>query len=360
MSGRRVVFDPADRGLRLREVPDPAVPGEGLLARVTMGGICGTDAHRLAGHVPPPPAAIALGHEAVGRVLALHEATSTDSAGAPLAVGDRILWYPPAACGRCHACTVRRDPSACPRIDWPSPADRAGPAGFQEVAALGPRVAVFRIPDHVPDAAAAAFGCALPTVLSGLDRIDPVPAGGSVVVLGSGPVGLAAVLALGRTDLERLVTVGTGTDRLAAARSFGATDTLDLARTTTDERRAAVLDLTGGRGADLVVEAAGVAAAVTDGLELLGHGATLLVLGLYSGDGVLPVDVVRLNNRSQRIVGSVGSHAGHVFRGLELVARAQPALGLDRLVTGRYPLENIAEAIKVTEAGEVVKAVVEP
>ena len=304
MTSLRIAFDPADRRLRLRQVTDPTAPPGGLLARVTMGGVCGTDAHRLAGHVPAPPGPIALGHEAVGEVLALGEGTVGDSAGHPLSPGDRILWYPPAACGRCWACTVLRDPSACPATDWPYPADRPGPAGFQELAALGPRVSVFRIPDGVPDAAAVAFGCALPTALAGLDRIDPVPAGGSVVVLGSGPVGLAATLALGRTDLAHLCVVGTGAERLAAARAFGATEVFDLATTSTQERRELVLDRTGGRGADLVVEAAGVAAAITDGLDLLATGATLLVLGLYSGQGVVPVDIVRLNNRSQRIVGA--------------------------------------------------------
>lgn len=360
MTSLRIAFDPADHRLRVRQVMDPTAPAGGLLARVTMGGVCGTDAHRLAGHVPAPPGPIALGHEAVGEVLELGEGTVGDSAGQPLSPGDRILWYPPAACGRCRACTVLRDPSACPAIDWPYPADRSGPAGFQELAALGPRVAVFRIPDGVPDAAAAAFGCALPTALSGLDRIEPVLPGGSVVVLGSGPVGLAVTLALGRTDLGQLCVVGTGAERLATARAFGATEVLDLATTSTAERREFVLDRTEGRGADLVVEAAGVAAAITDGLDLLATGATLLVLGLYSGQGVVPVDVVRLNNRSQRIVGSLGSHAGHVYRGLELVARTQPKLGLDRLVTGRYPLDEVEEAIRASGSGEVVKAVVIP
>lgn len=357
---RLMEFDPADRKLRLREVPEPVPPAGGLTARITMGGVCGTDAHRLAGDLPAPSGPISLGHEAVGTVLELGDATTTDSAGRSLAAGDRVLWYPPASCGRCRACTVQRGYAFCANTDWPIPVERAGSAGFQEVATLSSQVAVFGIPDEVPDAAAAAFGCAMPTVLGGPDRIDPVQAGGSVVVLGSGPVGLAAALALGRTDLDRLIVVGTGAERLDTARRFGATDVLDLAETSVEARRALVLERTAGRGADLVVEAAGVAAAVADGLDLLGPGGTLLVLGLYSGAGVVPVDIVRLNNLHQRIVGSIGSHAGHVHRGLELVTRLQPAMGIDRLVTGRYPLDQLEEAIRASGAGEVVKAVVTP
>ncbi|WP_342000298.1 zinc-binding dehydrogenase [Microbacterium sp. LWH7-1.2] len=361
MTVRRVVYDPGTSGLRLESFDDPIVPKDGLLASVSYGGVCGTDAHRLAGHLPAPPGPIALGHEAVGIVTAVGGARTSDSAGTPLHLGDRILWYSPAACGHCRSCTIDRDPSTCANLRWPYPAHEDGPAGFQEVAAIAPNVPMYRVPDILPLEAAAAFGCAMPTALSALDQVGEIRRGSVAVVLGSGPVGLAATLAMSDLPLARLIVVGTGEERLRAAAAFGATDVLDIAATTVEQRRMAVLDASDGRGADLVFEAAGVPAAFTDGIELLAVRGTLAIVGLYSGEATAAVDPVLLNNRKLRIVGCLGSDPGHLFRGIELLARFQERSPLEGVVSPQvFPLGQAEEAIRALGSGALVKAYIAP
>jgi len=361
MSVRRILYEPGGRRLRLENFPDPEPPPGGFLAEVVFAGVCGTDVHRLAGDLPAPTTAIALGHEAVGVVTELPREGATDSAGRALKRGDRIAWFSPAACGRCHSCTIDRDPAICEALAWPYPGDQDGSAGFQDIAAIGPHVPVFLLPDELPLDAASAFGCAMPTALSALDRVGELPIGSVAVVLGSGPVGLAATLALSQRGFGRLIVVGTGQQRLAAARAFGATDILDIAESSAGQRRDAVLDISRGRGADLVFEAAGFAAAFADGMELLAARGTLAIVGLYSGAATTLVDPVHINNQQLRIIGSLGSSPSHLARGIELMARAQTTLRIDRLVAPvQFPLEQTEEAIRALGSGTIVKALVAP
>lgn len=352
----RAVFTGPGNAMQFEPFDTP-VPGSGeLTARVEMAGICGTDAHRLAGDIPYPGHPVCFGHEAVGRIEALGEGVHTDWAGEPVAVDDRIYWNPVPHCGKCRSCVVTGIPTRCENLRWPASADGSNAAGFQTVAVVSARNEFHRVPDGTSAAAVIALGCALPTAIGGFDRLGTVEVGQTVVIQGSGPVGLAATLLATATPAAQIIVIGAPANRLELARELGATATLDLTQFSTQERLWAVRDLTGGRGADVVIEAAGHPSAFPQGLDLLGVGGRYLILGLYCGVATAPVDPVRINNENLTILGSLGSPVGTHRRAIAAVRRAP--LDLGRLVTHRFPLPQLVDAIATARSGTAVKAVV--
>jgi len=158
-----------------------------------------------------------------------------------------------------------------------------------------------------------------------------------------------------------VVVIGAPDNRLAAAARLGASTTIPLEQTTVEERRATILDLTDGRGADVVIEAAGRMNAFDEGMNLLADNGRYVVLGIYSGRGVVALDPVRLNNRSLSIIGSMGGTQLSDYRTtIHLAQRHGVRLGFAELITHRFGLTGLEDAIAVARDGEAIKAVVLP
>ncbi|MES2169171.1 MAG: zinc-binding dehydrogenase, partial [Actinomycetota bacterium] len=232
------------------------------------------------------------------------------------------------------------------------------PAGFQEVATLGPRNIVFRIPDSTPDEAVIAFGCAMPTALAGFRRLGPLR--GSVLVQGCGPVGLASVVTAALAGARQIVVIGAPDSRLDVALRLGATQVIPLDGTTIESRRELIMRLTDNHGLDAVIEAAGHPSAFGEGFDLLAPNGRYLILGLYSGQAVLPVDLVRVNNRNLRIIGSLGALEEDYRRTVEIATEYGERLDFAGLVTHRFPLDRTEEAIRFAATGMPVKTVITP
>lgn len=347
-------------GIDVVEQPQPEPPRGGMIARVTMAGVCGTDAHRLSGDVPPGPVPYAFGHEPVGVVATLGADRDRDAAGRPLRVGDRIVWFPASAfCGECDPCLsgyVR----GCQREPWPYPATDSNPAGYQDVATLSANVEAYRLPDGVPDETFVALGCALPTAITGMDRLGAIASEHTVVVQGSGPVGLASTTLAALEEPAQIILIGTPAERLEWGSRLGAAHLIDLSTTTAEERRDEVLRLTGGRGAEVVIEAAGVPEAFAEGLDLLARGGRYLVSGLYSGERKVAINPVIINNRVLTIIGNLGATKVHRGRAVELAAELERRFAISTLVTHRFSLSQVTEAIESLGSAEATKSVVVP
>lgn len=356
----QAAFAARDEPLDFRVLAVAGVPSGGLIVEVTHAGICGSDVHRLDGDVPNAGHPVAFGHEGVGVVRSLAPGVVADSAGDPLAVGDRVYWTPYERCGRCRACVVHDDAFPCEVMSWPPAAGAPSAATFQQFVALAPSHEVYRIPDGTPSEAVIALGCAMIAALGGFDRLGKIDAGQTVVVQGSGPVGLAATMLAALSHAGQVIVIGDPANRLGAAQRMGATTILSLEDTSEKERAQAVRDLTGGRGADVVIEAAGHLSAFGEGLDLLGFDGRYLVLGLWSGHGTVPVDPFRLTNLSIRIIGSLGVRVGTHRRALKLIEAHHERLDLASLVTHSFPLRELESAIGATRRGDAIKSVVTP
>jgi 5-exo-hydroxycamphor dehydrogenase len=361
-TGKRAVLVAANQPLEIWERP-VADPGTGeVLVRLTHGGVCGTDVHFWRGEVPLP-GPVVLGHEGVGVVEALGAGVGTDYAGAPLAVGDRVYWQPVAPCQRCYACTVLGDVSMCENAFAGVFGDAGGPtaASYCEYATLRAGLPFYRVPDDTPSDAVIALGCALPTMLQGIERLEGIRPGMSVVVQGCGPVGLAATLLAQLSGAAPLIVIGAPARRLAVARQFGATYTLDMDELADPEGRIArVWQLTGGRGADVVIEAAGALPAFGEGLQLLARGGRYLVVGLWSAPGAVSVEPRQINNRNLRIIGTALAQPRHLYQALQVVQAQHQRFPLAEVVTHRYRIEDSQQALEAVARLETVKAVITP
>jgi threonine dehydrogenase-like Zn-dependent dehydrogenase len=348
--GRRMVFVGSGRPLECRdgEVTDPA-PGA-VLARVVTAGVCGTDAHRLDGDLPDPGHPVTFGHEGIGEIVALGQGIATDHWGDPVRSGDLVYFAPSGAA-----------PAAAPAMGWPPPADLPNPAAFQDYATLPPDNPFTKIPEGTDPDTVIAFGCAMPTALGGLARLGGVKPGQTVVVQGCGPVGLSVTLLSSQALARHVIVIGDPPNRLAAASALGATATIPLEGTTVEDRRGLVSELTEGRGADAVIECTGRMEAFDEGMSLLADDGRYVVLGIYSGHGTVPLDPVQVNNRNLAVIGSLGPATFADYRTtVQLAQRHGERLRWADLITHRFGLRQLEEAIDVARRGEAIKAVVVP
>src|SRR5947209_6395128 len=246
---RSVVLERFGEPVAVREAE---LDGSGpLVVSVEYGGVCGTDVHLQAGRLPIR-LPVVLGHEGVGRVRSLAPGAGSDALGTPLRVGDRIAWASSIACGACFYCRDAQEPTLCERREIYG-ITRGG--SWTDIFVLEPGTTVVKLDEPQPSAAVIALGCAGPTVVHGLLHVAPARPGESVVVQGAGPVGLAAAMYAQVAGANPVVLIGAPARRLRLAGELGVGDervNIDLVGV--EARLARVAELTGGRGADLVVE----------------------------------------------------------------------------------------------------------
>jgi len=346
------------------EVVDPG-PGA-VVVEVKGGGVCGTDVHLRDGHLAMPRPVV-LGHEGVGVVAALGEGVTGDALGAPLEVGDKVTWASSIACGRCFYCRQEREPTLCEdrsvyginrRADEP-PYLSGSWADFQY---LDPGSTIVALPKGVSLEAAIALGCAGPTAVHGVLGFARPQVGATVVIQGSGPVGLAAAMYVRLAGAARIVMIGGPAARLERARGLGVVDVVIDVFDVTDllGRVAAVVDETPGRrGADVVVEATGVPSAVAEGLEMCRLNAIFLVLGQYTDAGVTPINPHLITRKQLKVFGSWGLSGADVVDFVRTLPQLTKRFDLASLVSS-YALEDVNRALEDVRAGSVTKAVLSP
>lgn len=355
----REIQPPEAQPLVIEEVAIPPLTEGAVLGRMAMAGVCGTDVHILHGKVPIKLPTI-LGHENVARVEAIGGAeTIHDITGKRLQVGDVITWLPK-SCMRCYNCTILGDPAKCERRigygGW-LPADQHPylVGGFAEYVWLLPDSDVVVIPPEVSPEGVV-LGDALRIMVHGLERIGGLEYGDTVVVQGCGPVGMMGLLLARDAGAGRVIVIGGPANRLALAREFGADETLDIGQTSAAERLARILDLTAGRGADVVFECAGVPAAVAEGLDLVRINGRYLIAGHYGDAGTIPLNPHLINKKQITITGAWSAANKHFLRGLDLLRK----LPVEKLVTHRFPLAEVNEAVLAMEMQHALKAVIIP
>jgi D-arabinose 1-dehydrogenase-like Zn-dependent alcohol dehydrogenase len=363
MSVRAVVMPGPALPLEVRSFPDPE-PGPGEVLLETLAGeVCGTDVHLWHGRLDGVPYPIIPGHVSVGRILE-RRGVERDVLGRPLADGDPVTFLDVyGTCYRCYQCAVARQPNRCPErkvygITFPLEEGLLG--GWSEVIHLLPGVHILKLPEEVSPERLIGGGCGLFTGFAAVER-SGLRMGDTVLVQGTGPVGLSAVAFAHLRGAGRVLAIGDPDPRLELARTFGATETWSLAGTSAEARREAVMEATGGRGADVVIEAAGQPAAIEEGLGLLRDGGRYVVAGHYTDTGELTLNPhVQVNRKHTEIVGQWGTELHHLVGALRMLERHGDALPFERVIGKRYPLEGAEDALRDVESLRVTKAVVVP
>ena len=349
--------------LEVREYPAPERLDAGAaLVRVEMAGICGTDVHLWQGQLPIPVPVI-LGHETVGRIAVLGEGLEKDWLGRPLAVGDRVAWASSIVCGSCYYCRVKRQPTRCLArkaygISYCADEPPHLHGGYAEYIVLLPGTAIFRLPESLATESVVGAGCALWTVIHGVERMG-IGWGDVVVVQGSGPVGLAAVAVAREAGASRIIVTGGPEHRLERVRRFGADVTIDVEAHR--DRKGMVLEATpGGYGADVVMECVGHPAAVAEGMEYCRDGAKMLVLGQYGDAGPTPINPHAITRKQLQLQGSWGFEPRHVLGALEFLERSGERYPFAGTVTHRFGIEQANEALEATRTWASGKSVIVP
>jgi len=281
MKGRVAVLPAYGGKFELREYPVPDPEPGAILVKLTRAGVCGSDLHIWRGEMKEiygsPPRDLTFGHEMCGRVERLGAGVSVDSAGQPLREGDRVTFLYFFPCGRCPVC-LRDEMGSCPRKARANRVAGTAPYfnnAYGDYYYLRPGGFIFHIPDEVSDDVATPANCALAQVLYGLTRAG-LRQGDTAVIQGAGGLGLNAVAVARDMGADRIIVLDRVASRLELARAFGADHALSLADLTTRERRIqAVMDLTGGFGADVVADFVGYPDVVPEGLKMLRGGAVI-------------------------------------------------------------------------------------
>ena len=292
-----------------------------------------------------------MGHEGFGIIDKLGPGVSTDWLGRPVAEGDRVVHFSGTACLRCRQCT-RGNTNLCTR----PPERYPPPAGlwpyftgtYADYFYVSPHRPFYRVPAELPDAALSWVNCAMGTSAEGLDRAGCQP-GDHVVIQGAGGLGLCAAALATYRGAARVIVLDRQPDRLALASRFGASHTIDVDQLDSVEaRRERILELTGGEGADIVMELVGQTDLIPEGVGYLSPGGTLIEIGHVMAGRTFSLDP-RAIIRNKRIMGVSGYRHALLPGLLDLMARTQDRIPYDRIVSDRFPLDRVNEAMGTAE-----------
>jgi alcohol dehydrogenase len=330
-------------GVRTWEtVPDPAVrePTD-VVVEIGSSTICGTDLHILKGDVPTVEPGRILGHEAVGTVVAAGSAVTT------VAEGDRVLVSCITACGRCRFCKEGRYGMCIGGGGW-----ILGHLidGLQAEYARVPfaDTSVYPVPEQLTDEQVLFLADILPTsfevgVLNG--KVQP---GDTIAVVGAGPIGLAAIMTARLFTPGRIIAIDLAEARLAQATEFGADVTI---QNSVEDPVATVMELTGGLGADVAIEAVGVPETFELCTELIRTGGHVANVGVHGRAASLHLETLWIRGVTIT-TGLVDTYTTPQLLRLIEGGRLDPTV----FATHRFPLGETMEAYDVFAAAAETNA----
>jgi len=366
----------------LREYPLPEPEPGCLLVKMQVSGICGTDKHTYqgfttqyagSGNPKQVPFPIIQGHENVGTIAAIGgKQNYTDFEGIPVKVGDRVVVGPNISCGECYYCRHDFPYYFCPKtVDYGNNiSSKSAPhlfGGWSQYLYVLPNSFVVRVPDNLSSEMAVLAEIMAVTV--GLDRAKQVSAfpnesfrfDDTVIVFGVGPLGMCFLIKARMLGAGTIIAVDLSDYRLTFARRLGADHSLNATNSTQAERLAFVHELTHGRGADVVIETAGVPSVIPEALEMLRMGGLLLEAGNFSDLGEVSINPNRhLCTNSVRIIGVGGDEPAAYGPGMRQMVRYAQHYPLQDFVTHRFGLRQVDEAMKKSVALDSMKVVIDP
>src|SRR6187455_877672 len=349
--------------VEIREFPEPDLPPGGAMLRTALSEVCGTDVHLWHGRLSGVPYPIIPGHVTTGTLDKVRGALA-DVEGQPLREGDRVAFFDVhRTCGRCLACTAHRTPTRCPSRRVYGITDSATEGlfgGWSQKVYLEPGVIIAKLPDAVTFEAYIGGGCGLLTSVHIIERAQ-IRLGDTVVVQGAGAVGMSTAALARKAGAGQVIVIGAPADRLALSQEMGADHVIDIDHTVPEERLQHVLDLTGGLGADVVVEAAGSPRAFEEGLRMARNGGAYVIAGHYTNTGDSTINAhEHINRKHLDIRGCWGSEVAHFLRALRALERYGEEVPWAKIGARTYGLDQLNAALGAAGALEIPKALVDP
>lgn len=344
----------------IEDLPRPEPRAGEVLVQVRACGVCHTDLHVLKGEVPFPTPCV-LGHEVSGVVAGVGPGVRG------LAVGQRVVCSFIMPCGTCYYC-VRGQDDLCEtffaynrlqgklydgdtrlrRRDG-TPVWMYSMGGLAEYAVM-PATAVCPLPEDVSFEEAAILGCAVFTAYGAVRNGADLRGGEAVAVVATGGVGSNVLQVARAFGADPIVAVDVRDEKLEAARRLGATHVVNAAREDVVRR---VQEITGGRGVDVAFEALGRPETVLTAVNVLRDGGRAVLVGIAPAGVTAGIEITRLVRRGIRVVGSYGARTRADLPAVVRLA-SQGHVDVVGAVTRRYPLDQVSEAYRALDRGEIV------
>lgn len=300
------------------------------------------------------------GHEAAGIVASVGPGVTS------VKIGDPVVVTLIRSCGRCFFCT-RGEPHLCEttfRLDMEGPLHtRDGRPILQAMrtGAFAEEVVVHEsqvvpVNGEIPLDSASLIACGVITGYGAVINTAQLPAGSSAVVIGAGGVGLNSIQAAYLAGARPLIAVDLLDNKLEAAKSFGATHTINALDAGLVQQ---VQALTNGRGADFVFVTVGSGKAMQQGMTLVRRAGTLVLVGMPGSGVKFSLEAADFVNDNQIVMGSKMGAARLALDVPKIVGLYQDGrLKLDELITHRYPLDQINEAVAEIKRGDALRNVI--
>jgi NAD+-dependent secondary alcohol dehydrogenase Adh1 len=317
------------------EVAEPQVSGAlDVVVRIGGAGVCRTDLHIIDGQwdaAMGTPLPYILGHENAGWVHAIGSGVTN------VAVGDTVILHPTTTCGLCHACRAGDD-MHCINSTFPGLSTDGGMAEYLRTSA---RACVKLDPQTRPQDVAALADAGITAYHAVRKAIPLLYPGTTCVVIGAGGLGHIGIQCLAALTATRIIVVDRNPDALKLAEQLGAQHTV----VADGSQVQAVMDLTGGAGAEVVLDFVAEQGAENDGWAMTREAGSYYVIGY---GGTLHIPTLDIISTERNIIGNI---VGTYNELAELMVLAQA--GRVTLHTRTYPLENALEAIADLDAGRV-------
>jgi Zn-dependent alcohol dehydrogenase len=350
--------------LSIERIDDPAEPGAGeILIRLVATGVCHSDLSALRGAMPIPLPAV-LGHEGAGVVEAVGPGVNTP------VVGDHVVVSIVVSCGTCYQCNIGNLP-LCEvgskaafggtMLDGTTRLSADGQelnhifcqSTFAEYAVVPARSAV-PVAKDIPLDKVCVLGCGASTGIGAVIRRAAVPSGSSVLIVGSGGVGLAAIMGAKAAGASMIIAADRNDAALERAEALGATHTVNTSR---DDLVGSVLGIT-TRGADYAFDAVGGPDTLASTFQSVRPGGDVVAIGLTHVANTVTVDMFGLLLQKRL----TGTYAGSISPQADIPPMIelfrQGRLPLDQLVSASYKLEDLPQAFEDMEAGKIGRGVV--
>ncbi len=337
---------------------DPPQRGE-VKVKLAACAICHSDIHYAEG-VWGGTLPVVFGHEASGIVEEVGDQVTM------VQPGDHVVVSLLRSCGHCFFC----DQGELHLCEGNFPIDEQGRLHTKDGQALGHglRTGAFAeyvvvdqsqavsIPKEIPLDSASLLACGVVTGLGAVTNTAKIPQGSNVVIIGTGGVGLNSVQGAALAGANKIIALDLVDSKLEAARDFGATHTVNPKN---EDATAAIQALTDGRGADYVFVTVGSPRAIEQSVSYLRKAGTLVIVGMPPDGAMSEIEGGEFANRGQRMLGSkMGSTRLQVDVPRLVELYQQGRLKLDELITKRYSLEEINEAIEAVNRGEALRNVI--
>jgi threonine dehydrogenase-like Zn-dependent dehydrogenase len=362
----------------IREYPLPQPAPGCVLVKMEMSGICGTDKHTFQGYTTQYGGRtlefpIIQGHENVGTIAAIGgDGKYTDFEGVALREGDRVVVGANVACGECYYCRHDFPYYCCEKTtDYGNNLSAKNPpylfGGWSQYMYVVPGSFLVKVPDDLPSEVAVLTEIFAVSV--GLDRAKQMSAfpnesfrfDDTVVVLGVGPLGMCFLMKARMLGAGTIIAMDKSEYRLNFAKRLGADYAANVGTMSKEQRLQMVKDLTHGRGADMVIECAGVPEAVPEALEMLRISGLLVEAGNFSDLGEIALSPHRhICAKNARILGVSGEEPAAYGPSMRQMARYMKNYPLQGFVTHRYGLRDVDAAMKKSVEAESMKVVMEP